>query len=275
MLFWYYIIEVREMDIKRIQLEYAAKSDWSSNMIDGLHHIKMLPYISIVQGVEGNYDIQLNDGEIYNTGKGGFFVAPSNVKQSIIHHADKISGNMYCRWVFLLVKTDDTSFFDDFYKLPGIIPDEYKNAMNGIFDRLFSADNIFDEIICYHEIIKQLSLFSKKGTDVPVKRFNKTIHYIKNNYSSKISVEELATAENLSVTHFIASFKKETGMAPISFLIYFRLSMATEMLLNTKKTIGQIAYDVGINDPFYFNKLFKKVYKLSPSEFRTICRKID
>lgn len=275
MLFWYYIIEVREMDIKKIQIEYARKSVWSTNTIDGLHHIKTLPYISIVQGVEGNYDIQLNDGETYNTGEQGFFVTPANVKQSIVHHTDKISGNMYCRWVFLIVKVNDTSFFDDFYKLPIIVPDEYKSAMNSIFDRLFSADNIFDENICYNEIIKQLSLFSEKGTDVPVKRFNKTIHYIKENYSSKISVEELATAENLSVTHFIASFKKETGMSPISFLIYFRLSMATEMLLNTKKTIGQIAYDVGINDPFYFNKLFKKAYKLSPSEFRAIYRKID
>ena len=50
--------------------------------------------------MEGNYDIQLGNDRVYNTLDGGFFIAPSNVQQVIVHNTDQKSGNMHYHEVF-------------------------------------------------------------------------------------------------------------------------------------------------------------------------------
>ena len=77
------------MDIAKIHIEYAHKSGFSSTTCNGSCHTKVLPYLSVVQAVEGSYDIQLDNGKTYNTGNGGFFIAPANVQQRIVHNVKK------------------------------------------------------------------------------------------------------------------------------------------------------------------------------------------
>ena len=50
------------MKFKKIELDYVEKNGFSSVSFDGICHIKTLPYLSVVQAVEGNYDIQLGKG---------------------------------------------------------------------------------------------------------------------------------------------------------------------------------------------------------------------
>ena len=89
---------VENMDIAKIHIEYAHKSGVSSATCNGSCHTKVLPYLSVVQAVEGSYDIQLDNGKTYNTGNGGFFIAPSNVQQRIVHNVNPTSKKMVCRW---------------------------------------------------------------------------------------------------------------------------------------------------------------------------------
>ena len=256
------------MIFKKIELNYVEKKAFHSTSYDGIRHIKTLPYLSVVQAVEGNYDIQIGKGETYNTGVGGFFVAPSNVQQTIIHNADKISKNMVCRWVFLKIKINDVYNYDTLYDFPTVIPEAHKQEMNLLFDRLFASDNIFDEYICYYEIIRILSLISKtKKHTFPI-HLDKAITYIKNNYKDKISVEDIAKVANLSESHLFSVFKKEIGISPITYLNNYRLSIAANELINTDKTVVEICDAVGITDSVYFNKMFRKAYQMPPSEYR-------
>ena len=80
----YNTIEVRTLEIKSIQIEYLKKSGFYQVMNEGVKHVKVLPYLSIVQSVEGSYDIALGNGKVLQTGEGGFFVAPSDVIGFII-----------------------------------------------------------------------------------------------------------------------------------------------------------------------------------------------
>lgn len=258
------------MEVAKIQLEYMQKGDADFSLQDPLSHIKTLPYLSVVQAVTGDYGIQLRDDQMRHTDSGGFFIAPSDVQQTIIHHADPLTKKMVCRWVFLKVKLNDLFDFDYVYEFPCILPDLYRTEMNCIFDRLFAADNSFDEYVCYYEIVRLLFSLSKEKSPVPTSCLHTALTYIKNNYTGKITVADIAKEVNLSESHLFALFKNTLGTSPISYLNSYRLSVAVDVLLKSDRTIVEIANMVGIEDSVYFNKLFRKTYQISPSQYRKL-----
>ena len=59
-------------------------------------------------------------------------------------------------------------------------------------------------------------------------------------------------------------------MSPIKYLNNYRLSVASDLLTKTNDSVKTIAEKVGINDQFYFSKLFKAKYFKSPQQYRKI-----
>ena len=256
------------MQIEKVHIEYAGKGSFSSARFNGACHTKVLPYLSVVQAVEGSYDIQLDNGTTYNTGSSGFFIAPANVQQCIVHNEDPVSKKMNCRWVFLKIKINDIYNYDENFSFPTVLPPDRKSEMHAVFDRLFGSENAFDEYICYYEIVKLLSLVAVEKEEAFPFYIDQTLRYIKNNYNRKISVADLARQAHLSSSHLFAAFKKQMSVSPICFLNNYRMSVAAERLQGTGKAVNQIAAEVGIDDPIYFNKMFKKHYQMSPSKYR-------
>ena len=82
------------MNITTAEIKYLKKGGFQSSSCENLKRVKILPYLSIVQSVEGSYDIALGNGNTYQTGENGFFIAPSNVQQTITHHVNPKSGTM-------------------------------------------------------------------------------------------------------------------------------------------------------------------------------------
>ena len=261
------------MEIEKVRMEYGYYSGMDVVDMDGIRHIKTQPYMSVVQAAEGNYDIQLGGGEIQNTGRGGFFITPAHVQQTILHHADENSRRMVCRWVFLRIRINDVYSFDELYDLPVILPEEYKEAMNGIFNRLFTSDTVFDRYIAYYEIAKILAAVAEKKKRRLPQHLEYALTFIKENYSQRITVADMAEQAKLSPSHFFSVFKKYLGVPPNAYLLNYRLSLAAEMMLNTDGTITEIADSVGISDSAYFNKLFRKAYQLPPRRYREAYKK--
>ena len=73
------------MEINSVNLYFLHKHNAQSSLNHGLEHIKSLPYISVVQATEGTYSISINGSSPLLTGEGGFFVAPSQATQKILH----------------------------------------------------------------------------------------------------------------------------------------------------------------------------------------------
>ncbi|WP_279373122.1 helix-turn-helix domain-containing protein [Clostridium arbusti] len=57
-------------------------------------------------------------------------------------------------------------------------------------------------------------------------------------------------------------------MTPFDYLIEYRISKASELLLKSKEPISNIAFDVGFNGISYFGKVFRKYMNCTPSEYR-------
>ena len=260
------------MNIEKIQLEHVTKYGFASADADGVCHKKTEPYLSVVQAKEGSYDIQLQDGPVRNTGRSGFFIAPSDVLQTILHRNDPQTNWMHCRWIFCKIKINNLYVFDKLYDLPMIPPEPFRTQLDEIFDRLFSAESIYDEYICYHQIIKLLSMMATEKSSKPPICVETAMECIQKHYAEKITVAQLAAIAKMSESNFHAVFRKSTGFSPIKYLNNFRLSLAAEMLINTSDEAAVITEAVGIHDSVYFHRMFKKAYHMSPLTYRNIYR---
>ena len=145
-----------------MQIEYVSIGSNHSKLLDGVCHIKTLDCLSVVQSVEGTYDITLSCDKKHSTSRGGFFVAPSSVQQTIVHRADKATKQMSFRWLFLSIKINNSYYFDDIYELPVILPKDAQEKMNAVFDEIFSSDNIYKQYSCYYKVAEILASISKQ-----------------------------------------------------------------------------------------------------------------
>ncbi|MEK5475684.1 AraC family transcriptional regulator [Paenibacillus sp. FSL R5-0407] len=99
-------------------------------------------------------------------------------------------------------------------------------------------------------------------------RIDDVIKYIDDNFSRKISLEELAKVSNFSKYHFCRVFSSIVGMTPYSFLNRRRLNTSVEYLLNTDKTVLEISMLCGFDSASSFNQAFKKLYGSTPGDVR-------
>ena len=92
--------------------------------------------------------------------------------------------------------------------------------------------------------------------------------FIHEYFGSKIGLEDIAEAGQVSKSTCIRLFHKYTGKSPIDFLNNYRLQMSAEKLVTTSEQITEIAYACGFGQPSYFNRLFLKEYNMTPNQYR-------
>ncbi len=97
---------------------------------------------------------------------------------------------------------------------------------------------------------------------------NEALNYMRANYQNKIYLEEVCRIAMMSPTYFSYVFKQITGRTFTEYLNYLRIMQAKELLTNSSKTVSGISYEVGFNDPAYFDRVFKKEVGMSPGKYR-------
>lgn len=91
--------------------------------------------------------------------------------------------------------------------------------------------------------------------------------YIDENYTSDITLEDVAGQFFITPQYLSKLFKENTGKNFSEYIISMRLTKAKELLDTTNMSIKDISYNIGYNDPNYFSRLFKKEMGISPSEY--------
>jgi AraC family transcriptional regulator, arabinose operon regulatory protein len=87
-------------------------------------------------------------------------------------------------------------------------------------------------------------------------------------YSKPIRVAALAAQVGMAESSFTRQFRKATGTSPIAWLRQERIKQAKRRLLDSDDPIKEVARQVGYSDQYFFSKDFKKMTKLTPSQFR-------
>ena len=85
---------------------------------------------------------------------------------------------------------------------------------------------------------------------------------------------DIAHSANISKSEALRCFHLAIQSTPVNYLIEYRLRWARKALLETDDTVTQIATKVGMENVGYFIRTFKKVYNITPKQFRKIRKMI-
>ena len=114
------------------------------------------------------------------------------------------------------------------------------------------------------------SLKPKKGNADMLRqaRLRIMMQYMHSNYSSHLTLNEIAKQSNISVSEALRCFKTGLKTTPIHYLTDYRLEIAFSQLTATRNTVCQIAASVGFENTSYFCRKFKERYGCSPMQIR-------
>lgn len=113
-------------------------------------------------------------------------------------------------------------------------------------------------------------VFADKEKLVPIKnvRLIPVLEYLKNNITEKLSLTEIASIANMSVSHFIKVFKDEVGVPPLTYINSLKIERAQKLLKYSDMNISMLADSLKYPDIHSFSRAFKKACGCSPSQYR-------
>lgn len=138
------------------------------------------------------------------------------------------------------------------------------------FDSLFEFMSILNELAMarHTRILSNSSFNNIKQIAYNSRRIEKVMEYLSENFDKPISLAEAAGLTMMAESAFSRFFKARTGMTFIDSLTEIRLGHASRLLIDTTKSISEIAYETGFNNISNFNRIFKKKKGCTPKEFK-------
>ena len=112
----------------------------------------------------------------------------------------------------------------------------------------------------------------RKAYQVESDTIEAAIHFMQENIENRITLQDVLDYIGYSQSHFSSLFKKRTGESPIAYFNHLKIEHACRLLKETDLKINQICFKIGIEDSFYFSRLFSKAMGMSPTEYRLSTR---
>ena len=108
-----------------------------------------------------------------------------------------------------------------------------------------------------------------KITSMDEKMVKDATEYVENNLSNAdISVESLSASLAMSRVQLYKRLLSITGLTPSEFIRNIRLRHAEQLLRQSQRSVSEIAYQVGFNNPRYFSRYFSEMYGVTPSVYK-------
>ena len=161
-----------------------------------------------------------------------------------------------------------------------IIPKCNNTDVLNYFNRLFE---LFDkEPFGFQRIASGIclqlmaELYNLKNSGNNIENLNTMIsrakHHMYKNINTSIDLIKIASELGVSYSKFRLDFKKLTGVSPLQYHLLLKINKAKELLLNTNKPQKEIAFEIGFDSNYYFNRLFKQKTGMTPKQYRNCNR---
>ena len=137
------------------------------------------------------------------------------------------------------------------------------------FDRFITLLQILDKM-AHNQHYRLLASANYKQNLPNVKdhRLSKILNYINLNYTEKITLTQLSQQFGMNASAFSRYFKEKTAKSPIEYINEMRIGYACKLLQNSNQTISQICFECGFNNISNFNRFFKTLIHMSPSDYQ-------
>ncbi len=120
----------------------------------------------------------------------------------------------------------------------------------------------------FYALSKSLHSEMNHKNNKSLDRLKGLLKYVETNYQEKISIADAARICSFSQSHFMKFFKTSMGMPFTDYLNDYRITMASRLLISSSETVANIAVETGFENLSYFNRVFKRKYRCTPTEFR-------
>jgi AraC-like DNA-binding protein len=111
-------------------------------------------------------------------------------------------------------------------------------------------------------------------TERSVGKIDIVTRYIHENLGNPIQQEDVAALVHMSAASFSRFFKRHTGRTYVQYLNEMRIGAACRELINTDKSVTEVAFDSGFSTLSNFNRRFRDIKQSTPSRFRQTYRKL-
>ncbi|MBQ8907704.1 MAG: helix-turn-helix transcriptional regulator [Clostridia bacterium] len=115
--------------------------------------------------------------------------------------------------------------------------------------------------------VRKVSFAGAEGTDAS-KKITAVCRHMLASLSKDLPVSEYARLTHLSESRFTHLFHEVMGKSPVRYVAELRVQRAKELLTDSALPVLEIAEAVGIRNPYYFSRFFKKQTGMSPSDYR-------
>ncbi|MCH4889544.1 helix-turn-helix domain-containing protein [Acidaminobacter sp. JC074] len=257
--------------------------------ISEVQHVHYNLEVSYVKAGRGRYYI---GDKVYNFKKGDIFVINNREEHGIELDDGVTMENLVVHFVPRFIWSDSDDFNDRYLKIFFERPENFSHQISGSDVLVENMRHIFAELEeefkekrAEYKLMAKVKLLNilvlmLRHYDYPQKDYhlnsnrqeariiNDIIDFIDINYHKNIKLSDMADIAHMNSTYFSSFFKKYNGISPIEYLVRKRITSAKVLLKNTNKTILDIAGSCGFNTSANFNKMFKKVTDMTPSEYR-------
>lgn len=135
----------------------------------------------------------------------------------------------------------------------------------------YSPDNLVYSSVTFTYFLTSLTFADKVASaqhNLTKDAVDLSIEYMQNHLDKALTLESIASEINLSVSHYSNVFRKKTGYSPVVYFNHLKIQHACQYLQFTTLRINEIATKLGIEDPYYFSRMFTKLMGISPVEYR-------
>ena len=212
-----------------------------------------------------------SDGNTIHVKKGDVLFIPKNTTYSAVWKATP-TVNFHSLHFDFLPKNDPLFNVNiSVQKLEDIEFDKNYSILQEITKLQFKKPNDnFVLISNFYQLCGNLFKYTKINENVSLhKTISPAIAYIEQNYTEQFSVKELADLCFLSESRFYYLFKKYVRQTPIEYKLNISIRRSAQDLIYTPQIpISQIAEKHGFSSIVYYERVFKKIMGISPSNYR-------
>ncbi|MEG0888422.1 MAG: AraC family transcriptional regulator [Bacteroides sp.] len=222
-------------------------------------------------------------GQKYNVNSNQYFILPAHIPHAY-GSDEKNPWTIY--WIHFSGSLAPTFCTPTICRLTEIKPGMHSRIhyRTELFEEIFrilkmgySLENISYATSVFHHYLgslRYLQQYRDASSDPHLQDdtdpVNAAIYYMKEKLDKKITLNELAGYTGYSSSHFSTLFLQRTGYAPLHYFNQIKIQKACQLLDFTDMKINQVCYKIGIEDAYYFSRLFSQVMGVSPKEYRRI-----
>lgn len=181
-----------------------------------------------------------------------------------------INTNIMQKMVFEINKKDYIPEFSQNV----IIKNELFYLLHDLHKMILEKQNDFHKEELFFFLIEQLiAKYSDSNKELNAEKVNNKIElickYLENNYSKRITLDELADLSSLNKYYLLRAFTKFKGITPYRYLQNIRINKAQKMLENGTEVL-EAAMSSGFSDQSHFTNFFKEFTGLTPKQYQNI-----